>query len=55
VERLAHHRSNITDYEANPFAVPAPDGRRVLMRSDWGAGSGRPTQGFVVDARRLCN
>jgi hypothetical protein len=54
VERLAHHRSAITDYEAHPFAVPSPDGRRVLMRSNWGAASGRPVQGYVVDARPLC-
>jgi hypothetical protein len=54
LERLAHHRSTQTDYEAYPFAVPSPDGRRVFMRSNWGASSGRPLQGYVIDARPLC-
>jgi hypothetical protein len=55
VERYAHHRSTAGDYEASPFPAPAPDGRRVLIRSNWGAGGGRPVQAYVVDARPLCS
>ena len=54
VERYAHHRANVTDYDAHPFPVPAPDGRRVLFRSNWGASGGRPVQAYVADARPLC-
>jgi hypothetical protein len=54
VERLAHHRSNVTDYDANPFAVPSPDGKRVMFASNWGAASGRPVQAYIVDTSPLC-
>jgi len=54
VERLAHHRSRITDYQASPMPVPSPDGRRVLFNSNWRASSGRPMQVYVADTRQLC-
>jgi hypothetical protein len=53
VERLAHHRSTAATYDAQPHAVPSPDGRRVLFASDWGAAGG-PVQAYVADARPLC-
>jgi hypothetical protein len=34
---FAHH-SNATTYEAQPQALPRPDGLRVLFASDWGGG-----------------
>jgi hypothetical protein len=52
VERFAHHRSNVTEYNAEPHAVPSPDGRRVLFASNWGGS--RPIQTYVVDVRPLC-
>jgi hypothetical protein len=51
VERLARHRSNLADYDSSPFAVPSPDGKRVMFASNWGAASGRPVQSYVVDTR----
>ena len=54
VQRLVHHRNLNTDYDATPFAVPSPDGRRVLFASNWGASSGRPVQDYVLDTRPLC-
>ena len=54
IERFAHHRSRITDYEASPMPVPSPDGRRVLFNSNWGDPSGRPMQAYVADTRKLC-
>jgi len=54
VERLARHRSTVIDYDSSPFAVPSPDGRRVLFDSNWGAASGRPVQTYVADTRQVC-
>ena len=54
VERLAHHRTNQTDYDASAFAVPSPDGRRVMFASNWGDASGRPVQAYVIDTRQIC-
>ena len=54
IERFGHHRSNITDYEAHPFAVPSPDGKRIAFRSNWGAAGGRPIATYVLDTRQLC-
>jgi hypothetical protein len=54
VERLAHHRSALVDYDSSPFAVPSPDGRRVMFASNWGSGTGRPVQSYVIDTRPLC-
>jgi hypothetical protein len=51
VERYAHHRSTAGDYLSQPHAVPSPDGKRVMFRSDWGSSTHRPVQGYVVDAR----
>jgi len=52
VERFGHHRSNITDYDAYPFAAPSPDGKRIAFRSNWGAAGGRPIATYVLDARQ---
>jgi hypothetical protein len=54
IERFGHHRSNITDYDAYPFAVPSPDGKRIAFRSNWGAAGGRPVATYVLDTRQLC-
>lgn len=48
IERWAHHRSNVTDYDATPFAVPSPDGKRIMFASNWGSSTGRPVQTYVV-------
>jgi hypothetical protein len=47
VERWGYHRSAVTAYDAHPFAVPSPDGRKVVFRSNWGAAAG-PVQAYVV-------
>ena len=54
VERYAHHRSVITDYETAPFASPSWDGKRIIFRSNWGDGSGRPVGAYVIDTRSIC-
>ena len=51
MQRLGRHRTAMTDYNASPFAVPSPDGRRVAFASNWGASDGRPVQEFVIDTR----
>jgi hypothetical protein len=54
VERLAHTHARISDYNAEPHAVPSPDGKRVLFASNWESTSGRPVQAYVVDMRNIC-
>lgn len=49
-----HSLNSGGDYDAEPHAVPAPDGRRVLFASVWGNASLRPIHAYVVDARPLC-
>lgn len=39
VLRLAHHRSNVSDYFAEPHATSNADLTRVVFSSDWGATS----------------
>ena len=51
IERLARHRSNLADYDSSPFAVPSPDGKRVMFASNWGNSTGRPVQSYVIDTR----
>jgi hypothetical protein len=57
LRRFVPHRgtggSGPGGYAHSTFAVPSPDGMRVLYRSDWGDASG-PVYGFVADARPLC-
>jgi hypothetical protein len=48
VERWGHHRANNIDYDSAPFAVPSPDGTRVMFASNWGDVSGRPVQTYVI-------
>ena len=54
IERLVHHRSRNTDYNAEPHGVVSPDGKRVLFASNWESTSGRPIQAYVVDVRDIC-
>ena len=54
VQRLGRHRTNMTDYNASPFAVPSPDGKRVAFGSNWEASNGRPVQTYVIDTRSIC-
>jgi uncharacterized protein YjdB len=54
VQRVGHHRTKMTDYNASPFAVPSPDGKRIAFGSNWGASSGRPVQTYVIDTRAIC-
>jgi hypothetical protein len=53
IERLAHHRANLIDYDSSPFPTPSPDGKRVVFASNW-MSSGRPVQTYVVDVRNIC-
>ncbi len=54
VERIGRHRTNNIDYDSAAFAVPSPDGKRVMFASNWGDGSGRPVQTYVIDVRGIC-
>ena len=57
VQRFAHYHSTQSFYEAQVQAVPSPDGRRVLINSDWCDQTPAPctqpaqVQSYVVDAR----
>jgi hypothetical protein len=54
VYRLGHlHTRGSTDYEAEPHAVPSPDGRRVLFASAWDEGN-LPVSTYVLDIRDVC-
>ncbi len=46
VERFTHHRSLEDSYEAEPHAVPSPDGLRVIFASNWGGTA--PINAFAV-------
>ena len=35
VERFTNHRSSGSPYNAEPHAVPSPDGKRIMFASDW--------------------
>jgi hypothetical protein len=39
VERFTFSRSTETEYDAYAMAVPTPDGRKVMFRSNWGGGA----------------
>ena len=49
-----HSMNSGGDYDAEPHAVPAPDGRRVIFASAWEAAGVRPVHTYVADARPLC-
>jgi hypothetical protein len=49
-----HSLNSGGDYDAEPHAVPAPDGRRVIFASAWEAAGVRPVHTYVADARPLC-
>jgi hypothetical protein len=57
VQRFAHFHSTQSRYDSEAQAVPSPDGRRLLMASDWSdyclapCGSVLTAQDYVVDAR----
>jgi hypothetical protein len=57
VQRFAHYHSTQSVYLSQVQAVPSPDGRRVLINSDWCEGTPGPcpqpnqVQSYVVDAR----
>jgi hypothetical protein len=57
VQRFAHYRSTQEPYQAEAHPVPSPDGKRVLIASDWCVGAPTPcpnagqVHAFVVDAR----
>jgi hypothetical protein len=57
VQRFAHHRSSQDYYQAEAHAVPSPDGKRVLIASNWCVGTPEPcpdpdrVQAYVIDAR----
>ncbi len=57
VQRFAHFHSTQSRYDAEAQAVPSPDGRRVLLASDWSdhcafpCGSVLTGQAYIVDAR----
>jgi hypothetical protein len=53
LERLAHHRSTASSYDAEPHPVASPDGKRVVFGSNWGT-SGGAIQAYVVDVRNIC-
>lgn len=48
VERLAHHHSERTQYEAEAHGSPSPDGTKVVFASNWGVDSG-PIGAYVID------
>ncbi len=54
VQRLGRHRTNLSDYNSSPFAVPSPDGKRVAFGSNWGSSTARPVQTYVIDTRSIC-
>jgi len=51
VQRVGRHRTTMSSYDASPFAVPSPDGKRVAFGSNWGGSS---VQTFVLDTRGNC-
>ncbi len=57
VQRFAHYRSTQNPYQAEAHPVPSPDGKRVIVASDWCVGAPTPcpnagqVHAFVVDAR----
>lgn len=57
VQRFAHYRSSQGFFEAEAQPVPSPDGRRVVIASDWCDGGLSPcpnpgqVHAFVIDAR----
>ncbi|MBM4025808.1 MAG: hypothetical protein FJ280_10445 [Planctomycetes bacterium] len=48
VERIAHLRTNKTDYLTEAHAVPSPDGQRVLWAGNWESPTGRPIGAYVA-------
>lgn len=48
VERIAHLRTNSTDYLTQAHATPSPDGSMVIWASNWEAESGRPVGAYIV-------
>jgi hypothetical protein len=54
IERIAGLQATTPTYDAQPQAVPSPDGRRVIFASDWNSSSGLPIQAYVADIRPLC-
>ena len=57
VQRFAHHHSTQQDFESEVHAVPSPDGKRILIASDWldHCGERCGTDGvigaYIIDAR----
>ena len=57
VQRFGHYHSTQSTYNSQAQAVPSPDGRRVLVASDWDdfcspvCGSPRVVRDYVIDAR----
>jgi Secretion system C-terminal sorting domain len=52
VERIAHGRNLLSDYENQAQVCPSPSGNRVLYASDW-RNNNFPVHTFVVDFRDL--
>jgi hypothetical protein len=48
VERIAHHRSIRTVYDAEAHGSPSPDGEKVVFASNWGEDGG-PIGAYVID------
>jgi hypothetical protein len=48
VVRLAHLRTDKTNYVSQSHGSVSPDGKRVLFASNWGKGNG-PVGAYVVE------
>ena len=57
IQRFAHYRSSQSHFEAEAHPVPSPDGKRIVIASDWCIGGTVPcpdpdqVKAFVIDAR----
>jgi hypothetical protein len=47
-ERIAWIPNNKVDYESEMHGSPSPDGKKVIVASNWNIGS-RPVQGYVIE------
>jgi hypothetical protein len=48
-ERIAWIPNNKVDYESEMHGSPSPDGKKVIVASNWNIGS-RPVQSYVIEA-----